>query len=231
MSTWTPAASDSPRAEVNDGRPTKALRHAAQDGASASVRAVAAAQAPNKPIASGMSTDRASLTVPPRRALATVWFVAAVASAVLLVVAGRLEGGRDDVDQAEQRVGFLDEGPLPIAAPPVASGLPASGGATVVLFLRPGDAAQECREVSRSVASSAAVVAVLSVSAPCAEVAGVLVDPEGRTAAAYGMRVPADGGPPVGYAVVDGRAKVRYRTLDPHPAAHSGEIMTVLDAL
>jgi len=155
--------------------------------------------------------------------------VAAFVSVVLLAVAGRLEGGRDDPDQAEQRVGFLDEGPLPIPAPPVASGLPASGRATVVLFLRPG--AQECREVSRSVASSAAVVAVLSGSAACAEVAGVLVDPEGRTAAAYGMRVPADGGPPVGYAVVDDRAMVRYRTLDPHPAANSREIMTVLAGL
>jgi len=59
---------------------------------------------------------------------------------VLLAVAGRLEGGRDDPDQAEQRVGFLDEGSLPIAAAPVASGLPASGRATVVLILRPDDA-------------------------------------------------------------------------------------------
>ena len=178
-----------------------------------------------------MSIERATLSVPARRSLATVWLVAAVVSVVLLAVAGRLEGGRDDVDQAEQRVGFLDEGQLPIAAPPVASGLPASGRTTVVLFLRPDDAAQECRGVSRSVGSSAAVVAVLSGPATCAEVAGVLVEPEGRTAAAYRMRVPADGGPPVGYAVVDEQAMVRYRTLDPHPAAHNGEIMTVLAGL
>ena len=178
-----------------------------------------------------MSAERATLTVPPRRALATVWLVAAFASVVLLAVAGWLEGGRDDVDQAEQRVGFLDEGPLPLPAPPVASGLPASGRPTVVLFLRPGDAGQECRKVSRSVGSAAAIVAVLSGSAACDGVAGVVVDPEGRTAAAYGMRVPADGGPPVGYAVVDDRSRVRYRTLDPHPAAHSREISTVLAGL
>ncbi len=178
-----------------------------------------------------MSTERATLAVPSRRSLATVWLAAALASVVLLGVAGRLEGGRDDVDQAEQRVGFLDGGSLPIPAPLVASGLPGSGRPTVVLFLRPDDAAQECREVSRSVAASAALVAVLSGSAACAGVDGVLVDPEGRTAAAYGMRVPADGGPPVGYAVVDDRAMVRYRTLDPHPAANSREIMTVLAGL
>lgn len=178
-----------------------------------------------------MSADRATLMVPPRRSLAAVWVVAAFASVVLLTVAARLEGGRDDVDQAEQRVGFLDEGPLPIPAPPVASGLPASGQPTVVLFLRPDDAGQECREVSRSVASAAAIVAVLSGPGACDEVAGVVVDPERRTAAAYGMRVPADGGPPVGYAVVDAQSRVRYRTLDPHPAAHSGEISTVLAGL
>ncbi len=160
-----------------------------------------------------------------------VWLGAAFASVVLLALAGRLEGGRDDVDQAEQRVGFLDEGPLPIPAPPVVSGLPASGRPTVVLFLRPDDAGQECREVSRSVASAAAIVAVLSGSGACDGVAGVLVDPKGRTAAAYGMRVPADGGPPVGYAVVDNESRVRYRTLDPHPAANSSEILTVLAGL
>lgn len=178
-----------------------------------------------------MSRDRAVFTVPSRRSLATVWVVAASVSIVLLTVAGRLEGGRDDVDQAEQRVGFLDEGPLPVSAPPVASGLPASGRPAVVLFLRPDDAGRECREVSRSVGSAAAIVAVLSGSGACDGVAGVVVDPGGRAAAAYGMRVPADGGPPVGYAVVDDQSRVRYRTLDPHPAAHSGEIMTVLAAL
>ena len=178
-----------------------------------------------------MSADRAALTVPPRRSLVTAWVFAAFVSVVLLAVAGRLEGGRDDVDQAEQRVGFLDEGPLPIPAPPVASGLPASGRPTVVLFLRPDGADQECREVSRSVAASAAIVAVLSGPAACDGVAGTVVDPEGRTAAAYGMRVPADGGPPVGYAVVDDQSRVRYRTLDPQPAAHSREIMTVLAGL
>ena len=178
-----------------------------------------------------MSADRAVLTVPLRRSLATVWVVGAFVSVVLLAVAGRLEGGRDDVDQAEQRVGFLDEGPLPIPALPVASGLPASGRPTVVLFLRPDDDGPGCREVSRSVGTAATVVAVLSGSGACDGVAGVVVDPEGRTAAAYGMRVPADGGPPVGYAVVDDQARIRYRTLDPHPAAHSSEIMTILAGL
>jgi len=169
------------------------------------------------------------MSVPPRRSLATVWLVAAFVSVVLLASqVGLREGATTPIRPSSTSASSTRVG---CPSPPVASGLPASGRATVVLFLRPDDAAQECREVSRSVASSAAVVAVLSGSAACAEVAGVLVDPEGRTAAAYGMRVPADGGPPVGYAVVDDRAMVRYRTLDPHPAANSREIMTVLAGL
>lgn len=178
-----------------------------------------------------MSIEQAAPTVPARRSLATVWLAAAIASVLLLAIAGRLEGGRDDPDQAEQRVGFLDEDPLPIPAPPVAAGLPAAGRPTVVLFLRPDDAAGHCRDVSRSLSGSTALVAVLSRPAACPGIPGVLVDPEGRTAAAYGMRVPADGGPPVGYAVVDAQTRVRYRTLDPNPAAHSREITTVLDGL
>jgi len=54
---------------------------------------------------------------------------------------------------------------------------------------------------------------------------GVILSAAGR------YRLRADDGPPVGYAVVDDRAMVRYRTLDPHPAANSREIMAVLAGL
>ena len=113
----------------------------------------------------------------------------------------------------------------------VTAGLPAPGRPTVVLFLRPAGGAHECRVLSRSIASSAVLVAVLSGPAPCPGIAAVVVDPARRAATAYGMRAPADGGPPVGYAVVDAEARVRYRTLDPDPAANTREVTTILDAL
>jgi len=169
--------------------------------------------------------------VPSRRALAVVWLAATIGFVGLLFVARRLEGPRDDPDQAEQRVGFLDEGMLPIAAPVITAGLPAAGRATVVVFLRPADAADECTAMSRQVGSAAALVAVLSGPAPCPGIPAVHLDPEGRTAAAYGMRAPVDRGPSVGYAVVDSETRVRYRTLDPHPAANSREVLTILRAL
>ncbi|MEO5678279.1 MAG: hypothetical protein ABIS47_01280 [Acidimicrobiales bacterium] len=179
-----------------------------------------------------MSARGAAPVVPTRRALFTVWLTAALGFVVLLSVAQRLEGPLDDPDQAEQRVGFLDQAPLPLPAPMVTAGLPAVGRPSVVLFLRPHDAAHECRDVAGRVATSSAVlVVVLAGPAACPGISAVLVDPTGRTATTYGMRVPADGGPPVGYAVVDDRARVRYRTLDPDPAAHSGEVTTMLAAL
>lgn len=178
-----------------------------------------------------MSACRSAAAVPSRRALITVWVAAAVGSVVLLSVAQRQEGPLADPDQAQQRIGFVDQPPLPLPAPTVADGLPAVGRPTVVLFLRPGDAAGQCRDVSRRVASTAPVVAVLAGPASCPGAAAVRVDPEGRTAAAYGMRVPVDGGPPVGYAIVDDRARIRYRTLDPDPAGNSREITTILAAL
>lgn len=178
-----------------------------------------------------MNNDRGSFAVPTRKSLIAVWFAVAAVSVVLLAAAGQAEGGRDDRDQAEQRVGFLDEGLLPMLAPPVTAGVPASGQPTVLLFLRPGGADRQCRQVARTVESKAAVVVVISGPASCPDIPAVVVDPDGRTAVAYGMRVPADSGPPVGYAIVDDRGMVRYRTLDPNPASHRGEILTILDAL
>jgi len=106
------------------------------------------------------------VSVPGRRALLAVWVLAAVVSGALLFAAGRLEGPLDDPDQAEQRIGFLDEGPLPIAASAV-TGLPAVGRATVVVFLRPDEAGKECRELSDRLGSAAGVVVVLSGPASC----------------------------------------------------------------
>ena len=178
-----------------------------------------------------MTFGRTMVSIPGRRALLAVWVSAAVVSGGLLFAAGRLEGPLDDPDQAKQRVGFLDEGPLPIAAADVTGGLPAVGRATVVVFLRPDEAGKECRELSDRLGSAATVVVVVSGPASCPGIRASKVDPESRTAALYGMRVPDDGGPPVGYAIVDAEKRVRYRTLDPVPAGHTGEIKTILRAL
>lgn len=65
-----------------------------------------------------------------------MWVAAALAFVVLVSVVQQLEDPLDDPDQAEQRVGFVDEGSLPRPAPMVTDGRP-----TDVLFLRPAGAA------------------------------------------------------------------------------------------
>lgn len=58
----------------------------------------------------------------------------------------------------------------------------------------------------------------------------VVPDPEGRLAAAVGLPRPVDGGPGVGYAVVDADGVVRYSTLDPAWADNAFEVATILGA-
>lgn len=55
-------------------------------------------------------------------------------------------------------------------------------------------------------------------------------DPTGRIARAYGMPMPPDGGPPVGYAIVDTRLRLRYATADPDVLAHLDQVAAVLEA-
>ncbi|MCU1692090.1 MAG: hypothetical protein JWM64_1181 [Frankiales bacterium] len=60
--------------------------------------------------------------------------------------------------------------------------------------------------------------------APAVRGATVLVRPE--LSRDYGVT-----GGRAGYAVVDRRGHVRYRTVDPEPAAHAQEVQTLLDAV
>jgi hypothetical protein len=59
----------------------------------------------------------------------------------------------------------------------------------------------------------------------------VVEDSDGRLADRYGMRRPQDAGPPVGYAVVDGKGRIRYRTLDPDVAHELREVRTIVAAV
>jgi alkyl hydroperoxide reductase subunit AhpC len=59
----------------------------------------------------------------------------------------------------------------------------------------------------------------------------VVVDEAGTVARAVGMPEPRDGGFPVGYAVIDSQADVRYATLDPRYLEHGFELDTVTAAV
>lgn len=166
-----------------------------------------------------------------RRTLVTVWLTTALVLGGLLVVAEVTRGRLDDPDQAHQRPGFLDAGDLPIDAPAaLLDGVP--GRPSVAFFVRPSELDDLCAALPASPIALDAVVVVVTGR----DVAGcgglpVLIDAGGRLAEDTGLRPPADGGYPVGYAVIDEQDRIRYRTLDPGLAGRLDEVETIVGAL
>ena len=153
------------------------------------------------------------------------WWTPAVAFAgsaavlsVLVIAFGTNNGPLDDPNQAFQRDGALHNGPqLPDRIGDIAFG----GSSVVVLFERrqpPGRTFQEWR-AGAAHNGSRLVVAVAGQPGTSA-----LRD-------AIGMRTPNDGGPPVGYAIVDRSRRVRYATVDPAYFDHASEVELLTAAL
>ena len=165
--------------------------------------------------------------------LIVVWLVVAVGFGALLAVARASAGPLDDPDPAQQRPGLVDLGALPVPAPPVSDGVPTGGREAVVFFVRPAGLQALCEAVPDADLEGEPDVAVVVAGpvAPCAAGVAVVADPQGHLAQAYGLRVPADRGAPVGYAVVDDAGRIRYRTLDPEVDDLLVEVDTILRAV
>lgn len=153
------------------------------------------------------------------------WWVPALATAVLavglaVVVIGlvRPPGPLDDPRPAYQRDGLLRDGP--VLASEVA-GVPFGERTVVLLFEREAPTGTEWEEW-RSEVSDDGVDLVLVPAG---------VDGASTLAAAVGMPVPVDGGPPVGYAVVDPDRQVRYATLDPKYLLNAFEVDVITGAV
>ncbi|PZS32511.1 MAG: hypothetical protein DLM59_08055 [Pseudonocardiales bacterium] len=142
---------------------------------------------------------------------AVAFAVSAVVLSVLVIAFGTNNGPLDDPNQAFQRDGALHNGPQ---LPDRIGGIALGGSSVVVLFERrqpPGQTLAQWRAgATRS--GSRLVVAVAGKPGTSA-----LRD-------ALGMRTPNDGGPPVGYAIVDRSRRVRYATLDPAYLDHASEV-------
>jgi len=172
--------------------------------------------------------------VPGRRALVSLWGIAALTFGSLLAVAEAADGPLDDPDPAHQRPGFLDAFGLPEPASRIDPRLPTAGRRAVVFFERRDRLAGLCAALDDSdlVERADIAVVVAADSAPdvvCAS-ATVVLDPSGEIARAYELRRPAGGGPPVGYAIVDRGGQIRYLTIDPSAPDELYEVRTILDA-
>lgn len=164
------------------------------------------------------------------RVLAAVWLILAVGLGGLLLLAGLAEGPLDDADQARQRPGVLDLAPLPVPAVPVTDSIPRGGRAAVVFFTRSERLDELCAAVRAAELDADVAIVTPAAGATCGA-AAVVADPALRLAAAYQLRQPDSGGPPLGYAVVDTQRRIRYATLDPTTAEHLFEVRTMLAAL
>ena len=174
---------------------------------------------------------RTDLPPPTRRSLLTVWLLAAAVFGGLLVIAELTRGPLDDPDQAYQRPGILDLA-VPEPAPAVTDNIPRPGRPAVVFFDRPRMLAALCEALpATGLAADADLVIVTPTAGTGCAGLPVVEDPDGSLADAYGMRSPAAGGPPVGYAVIDAQSRIRYRTLDPTVTAELSEVRTILEAL
>lgn len=169
---------------------------------------------------------------PTRRALVGIWAGAAWGFAGLLVFAQLTRGPLDDPDPARQRPGLVDLGALPAPAPEVVDGIPSLGRRAVVFFERPAGLDGLCRALATSQLGQKADIVVVFSAEPgrCEGGPHLVLDPGATYARRVGMDVPRDDGPPVGYAVVDSRQRIRYRTLDPHVAERLEEVATILAA-
>lgn len=150
--------------------------------------------------------------------------------AVVLAVVPR-PGPLDDPDSARQRPGVLT---APSDARRVGKlSLPGDsiGRRPVMIFFdrRPPNS-EAFRRLERRLPAAIATVLVLGHGPRPAGYQAVAVDRHKRIADAVGMRTPKDGGPPVGYAIIDRQARVRYATLDPGYLRHSEEDATMAAA-
>lgn len=158
-----------------------------------------------------------------------------LAGAILAVQAAR--GPLDDPKPARQRPGIL----LPAAgarqAVEVGDDSPTPGFRTAVFFLRDGQYPELARALQGwaplaegGIASPADVLAVLPHAPEGNTAIPVGSDLTGAVARTFGMPVPRDGGPPVGYAIIDTKFRVRYTTLDPGVLDHLDEVATMIEA-
>ena len=171
------------------------------------------------------------MTAPSRRELVGVWVAAVGVLGALVVVSVLARTGGDDPDQGRQRPGILDLGDLPAPAPPL-PGVEVGGRNTVVFFAgrRISELCRALEEPPEALATTRVIV--VADDAPGCASPIVRVDMAATAAAArYGLAKPRDGGAPLGYAIVDGEGRIRYRTLDPHAPSLLAEVATMLRAL
>lgn len=165
-----------------------------------------------------------------------VWPLVAVAaglavSLVVAVLAVPAPGPLDDPHPGNQRTGLLFQGPR---LPSERAGVRFGDCPVVLLFLREPAGSRQLRAWAAAVPACVDVAVV--VQGPRAvedpdRPALVVTDADQVLARAVALPAPRNGGPGIGYAVVDSDRVLRYSTLDPQWTDHGGEMATIVAAV
>ena len=151
-----------------------------------------------------------------------------LAAVVLTVV--HPPGPLDERTLADQRNGLLRDGPV---LPASVAGIGFGGRPVVLLFLRAMPPVADVRQFAAALPARAQLDLVVQ-STSTSELGGapttVIRDPEAVLARAVELPRPNDGGPGVGYAVIDSTRTVRYSTLDPSWPSNGFEAATIIGA-
>lgn len=179
------------------------------------------------------ATEPEAPTGPPpltaRTVLLSAGLLVASLSAVVLTVVNQ-PGPLDERTLADQRNGLLRGGP---ALPAEVAGVRFGGAPVVLLFVRAAPPARQVRDFAAELPRAArlrVVVQAPGAAPPPALPAPVTVDTTGALARAVELPRPNDGGPGVGYAVVDPGRVVQYSTLDPSWPTNGFEAATIAKA-
>ena len=146
-----------------------------------------------------------------------VFLIAALLLALVIVFVVKSPGPLDDPDPANQRAGLLLNGPV---LPAQVAGMSFGGHPVIVLFERTPPEGEAFQQWSQAVSDDGVQLVVVTGSQQASELA-----------AAVHMPTPVDGGPPVGYAVIDANRVVRYATLDPVYTRNSFEVDVITGAI
>lgn len=162
------------------------------------------------------------------------WLITSAALIIVVVAVVRGPGPKDDPDPADQRPGFLTATDSARKVRDLTlPGAPLGHRPVLIVFDRRAPSPRRYARVLRRVSRRFAVMLVLphpaQGSAPSR--GSLVVDPKRRIARAVGVHRPVDHGPPVGYAVIDRHARVRYATLEPSYLSQGFELSTITGAV
>lgn len=169
-----------------------------------------------------------------------VWALSAAVLAADIAVEQATQGPLDDPRQARQRPGLIAAGAAPSVTSEVTDGIPAPGRPAVLLFVRDDQYDQLSQALTSDPSGQtfsdmkpAPDLVIVRPTRPDNPLvpAPIAFDPSGQIARTYHMPVPHDGGPPVGYAILDAAGRLRYATLDPGLAGRLREVRTMVGAL